>query len=73
MKPKEETWFYRYAVWAEKQEDDLNDPILYAIVKFMLFTGLPLLLIIGAGLLALVLVISLVVSVLPWLWDLVWI
>lgn len=70
---KEENWFYRYAVWAEKQEDDLNDPILYAVVKFLLFTGLPLLLIIAGGLLALVLVISFAISVLPWLWDLVWI
>lgn len=69
---KEENWFYRYAVWAEKQEDDL-DPILYAVVKFLLFTGLPLLLIIAGGLLALVLVISFAISVLPWLWDLVWI
>lgn len=69
---KEEGLFYRYAQWAEDQ-DDLDDPMLYGVVKFLIFQMLPLLVVIIVALIVLAFIIGVLAQIAPWIWNLVWV
>ena len=72
MKPKEESLLWRYAIWAEDQ-DDLDAPLLYGVMKFMLFSLLPIIVMIFVALAVIGAAIALFISIMPTIIDWVWI